>query len=241
MKILSDDAIHSKFLLNLPVHIEGIGNFYAPMLTDIVDLTEEYYNMALSTVFFDKSKVEEDLGEHSNFEVLLYIVNQDDYFRELFFYGITLHIDNSPLIHPTGAIFFGEFSQDSILTEEKLEYIKKLVRIANNIPEPKPEEEYKAGNEMARKLIEEIKKKRERKNKVAKQSPINLHSMMSAVGWKAQSFEFISKLTIYQLYDGFHRLRVIDNYDHNIRGIYSGTVDASKIKLSEIDWANIIK
>lgn len=242
MNILSDDDIHLKFLLGLPVYIEGIGNFHAPFLTEIVDATEDLYNKSTSSIFFDKKNLEQEgLENFSNFQILLALINQDISFKELFFYGLKLHLDREPAIHPDGHIYFGELSVDSILTEEKFDYIKKLVTIANNIPEKHVEEEYKAGNERARKLIEQIKKNRERKTKVTTQPPINLHSIISAVGWKAQSFEFISKLNIYQLYNGFYRLRVIDNYDINIRGIYSGAIDGSKIKLSDIDWANIIK
>jgi hypothetical protein len=241
MKILSDNAIHSKFLLNLPVHVEGIGNFHAPMLTDIVDLTEEYFNMALSTIFFDKSKLEdESLEQYSNFQLLFAAINQDDFYRELFFYGLNMHLDSPPLLHPTGFIYFDELTDESVLTEEKFDYIKRLVRIANNIPEKTQEEEYKAGNERARKFLEKLKKQREEIQKVKKQK-INLHSMISAVGWKAQSFDFISKLNIYQLYDGYYRLGVIDNYNHTMTGIYSGNIDGSKIKLDDINWSNIIK
>jgi hypothetical protein len=139
-----------------------------------------------------------------------------------------------------GIVYFGEFSEDSILTEEKFEYIKRLVRIANNVPEKTEEEEYKAGNERARKFLEKIKKQKEEINKLKKQK-INLHSIISAVGWKAQSFDFISKLNIYQLYDGFYRLGYIDNYNYTMTGIYTGNIDGSKIKLPDINWANIIE
>jgi hypothetical protein len=242
MGVLNDNAIHLKFLLGLPVYIEGIGNFYAPSLTEIVDLTEENYNMAVSSLLFDKSQLEnnEELNEYSNFQVLLSILQADESFQGFFFYGLNLHLDNPPILHPEGIIYFGELSKESILTEDKFDYIKRLVRIANNIPEKKAEEEYKAGNERAKKFIEKMKKQREEISKVKKQK-INLHSMISAVGWKAESFDFISKLNIYQLYDGFYRLEVIDNYNYTMTGIYTGNIDGSKIKLADVNWANIIK
>jgi hypothetical protein len=155
----------------------------------------------------------------------------------MFFYGLNLHLDTFPILDSSGLIYFGEPSVESILTEEKFEYIKKLVRIANNLSEP---EEYVAGNEKARKLIEKIKRNREKSKQPVKQN-INLHSTISAVGWKAQSFKFISELTIYQLYEGFNRLGYIDNYNFTMTGIYTGNIDGSKIKLPEINWANIIK
>lgn len=241
MNILTDDDIQLKYLLGLPVSIDGIGNLKAPLLTDIVSLTEGLYNMSLSSVLFDKKTLEQEgLEEYTNFQIMLSIINQDASFRELFFYALNFHLDATPLLHPEGFIYFGELSDDSVLTEEKFEYIKRLVKIANHIPEKTEEEQYSAGNERAKKFMERLKKQRAEVEKVKKQK-INLHSIISAVGWKSQSFDFISKLNIYQLYEGYNRLRFIDNYNHTMTGIYTGNIDGSKIKLPDIDWANIIK
>lgn len=242
MQILKNSEIELKFLMGLPVHIEGIGNFHSPLLTNVVDMTEELYNMSISTLFFDKKQLEnqDGLDEYSNFEVLSSIIIGDVAFRTLFFYGLMLHLDTEPSIHQDGIIYFGEFCDDSILTEEKFDYIKKLVRIANNLSETKKEDEYDFGNDVAKKFYDKIRKKRELAAKV-KKPKINLHSIISAIGWKSQSFEFISKLNIYQLYDGYRRLGFIDECNYTMNGIYTGNIDSSKIKLVDLNWANIIQ
>jgi hypothetical protein len=243
MQIINDNDIRLKFLLGLPVHIDGIGAFHSPSLSEVVDLTEGLYNMSLSAIMFDKKQLTEQDGleEYSNFQILLSIIDQDSLFREYFFYGLNLHLSTTPHILENGLIYFDELSEDSILTEEKFEYIKKLVKIANNVQEQKSQdEEYKAGNERARKFLEKLKKQREEINKVKKQK-INLHSIISAVGWKAQSFDFLNNLNIYQLYDGYYRLGYIDAYENTMTGIYTGNIDGSKIKLADINWANIIE
>lgn len=239
MRVLNMDDIHLKFLLDLPVHIDGIGEFKAPQLKSIVELTENHYNTAVSSLLFDKSQVDSDeVEKYSNFQVLMSAVYHDSSFRELFFCGLNLHLDKSPIMHEQGFIYFDELSEETILTEEKIEYLKLLVRVANNIAEPK-KEEYKAGNERAKLFMEKLKKTKASLPK--KKSPINLHSIISAVGWKTKSFDFINNLNIYQLYDGYQRLGVIDNYHYTMQGIYAGTVDSSKIKLPDINWANVIK
>ncbi|MBL4950986.1 hypothetical protein JK635_01870 [Neobacillus sp. YIM B02564] len=238
MEIIKDDDIHLKFLLGLPVHIEGIGNFYAPSLTDIVDMTEEIYNMSISSLFFDKNQLENsqiELNKYSNFYILVSKLIADPMYRMLFFNGLSLHLDTKPQFHSEGIVYFGKLSEDSVLTEEKFEYIKKLVRIANNLAEP---EKYDAANEKAKKLIEKIKKNR--KNVKVPQK-MNLHSIISSIGWRSQNFRFIRDLNIYQLYDGVGRLNAIDNYNYTMFGIYNGKIDGSKIKLPDINWANIIK
>jgi hypothetical protein len=74
-----------------------------------------------------------------------------------------------------------------------------------------------------------------------KDEKINLHSIISAVAWRTVGFNEVLKLTIYQLYDGFYRLGLIDNYHYTFTGIYTGNIDGSKIKLPDINWANTIK
>lgn len=240
MEIIKDEDIHLKFLLGLPVNVDGLGNFNAPLLTNIVDMTEEIYNMSISTLFFDKKQLQQDgLEQYSSFEVLSSIILSDVSYRTLFFYGLNLHFNEEITINQDGEIYFGEYRMDSILTEEKFEYIKKLVRIANNLAQPKKEDEYAAGNDEARKFIEKLKQKNERLKDKVKDS-INLHSIISAIGWKSQNFKFINELNIYQIYDGLDRLNVIDNYNYTMFGIYNGKIDGSKIKLPEISWVNII-
>jgi hypothetical protein len=242
MQIISDNDIRLKFLMGLPVHIDGIGNFYSPPLSEVVGLTESLYSTAVSSILFDKKNLTEQdgLDEHSNFQVLMAIINHDHAFRNFFFLGLSLHLDVSPKLLDSGFVYFNELSDDSILTEDKFEYIKKLVKIANHIPEKTQEEEYKAGNDRARKFMEQLKKQREEIAKVKKQK-INLHSIISAVGWKSQSFDLISKLNVYQLYDGYYRLEYIGNYENTMTGIFTGNIDGSKVKLPDINWANIIE
>jgi hypothetical protein len=241
MQIINDNDIRLKFLLGLPVHIDGIGAFHSPSLSEVVDLTEGLYNMSLSAIMFDKKQLTEQDGleEYSNFQILLSIIDQDSLFREYFFYGLNLHLSATPHILENGLIYFDELSEDSILTEEKFEYIKKLVKIANNVQEQKSQEEkYDFADERAKKLYEKIKKNREN---VKIPQKVNLHSIISAVGWKAQSFDFLNNLNIYQLYDGYYRLGYIDAYENTMTGIYTGNIDGSKIKLADINWANIIE
>jgi hypothetical protein len=245
MKILNDNSIHLKFLMDLSVNIEGIGNLHSPYLTEIADITEECYNQSISTFLFDKKNLENQsqFAEYSNFQVLLLAIYQDSSFREFFFNGLKLHLDSVPSLHPEGFVYFGELSEESVLTEEKFNYLKKLVSIANNISEKTEEEKsYDFATDEAKSFWEKLKRKRELAAKnTKKEEKINLHSIISAVGWKAESFTFINKLNIYQLYNGFSRLRVIDNYKYNMTGIYTGSIDSSKIKMPDIDWANIIK
>lgn len=246
MDIQKNSDIHLKLLLGLPIQIQGIGNFSAPSLTAIANLTEDVYNSALSSILFDKNNLEDSsqFQNYTNFEILSSAIYQDSSFREFFFHGLNLHMDSLPQLHDQGFVYFDELSEDSILTEEKFIYLKKLVKIANNLSESNQEEEkkYDFGTEEAKSFWEKLRQKRALAARASKkEEKINLHSIISAVGWKTDSFDSMHKLNIYQLYNGFSRLRIIDNYSYTMTGIYSGSIDGSNIKLPDIDWANIIK
>lgn len=242
MKI-SDSDIHLKLQLDLPICVEGIGNFKAANILDIGRLGEEKYNHLLSALMFSKKSLEtdEDLSEVTDIQLLYTYVHHDPNFANLLFEAIELHFDSKPLLHDEGFIYFGELSEETVLEETKFQMIKKLITISNNLKEPEEKEEYEAGNERARKFMEKLKKKKELLAKAKKKDAITLQSMISAVGWKSDSFFDVHKLNIYQLYDAFNRLGMIDNYHYTLTGIYSGNVDGSKIKLPEINWANNIK
>jgi hypothetical protein len=48
-------------------------------------------------------------------------------------------------------------------------------------------------------------------------------------------------MTIYQLYDGYYRLSIIDSCNNLAQGIYHGTISQKDVKESELNWAKIIK
>ena len=102
---------------------------------------------------------------------------------------------------------------------------------------PKEEkEEFNPANEQARKLMERIRKNRAKAPK--QKSNVDLTSIISAVAWKSNSLtiESVWKLTLYQLYDAFYRLEIIDNYDKKLSAIYAGTIDGKTEKLDKQLW-----
>lgn len=242
MEILNDNELHLKFLLRQSVYVDGLGYFHSPTLEEIINMTESKYNESISALLFDKSNLEinnEEIDNYTNFQVLSSLVYNDDHFRKAYFNCLKLHFNKEPKIQEDGYVYFDELSEDTVITEEKFDYIKRLVRIANHIAEPEKEEDVEYASERGRKLAEEQRRKRAMLAKYKKPKS-NLHSIISAIGWKTQDFVSINNLNIYQLYDGYSRYHFFDNYRYTMSGIYAGTVDGSKVKAEDIDWANIL-
>lgn len=83
---------------------------------------------------------------------------------------------------------------------------------------------------------------RRRKGLQNETSTSNFAAVMSGVINKGKVYNYstIAELTMYQLYDSFYRLNLIDSTDDIRRIRYSGNVDTTKIKLPDSHWADII-
>jgi hypothetical protein len=240
---MDEKDIQLKLLANIPIDL-GFAKFQLPSVSDVIYMGESTYNSLLSLMLFSKESLTiqvEEFEKLSDFEILINLIYHDVSFRNMVFNAFATFLDVTPHISQEGIIYFGEFDISTILTEDKWEELKNIIKIGNFIPKT-TEEEYKAGNERARKFLEAQKKRKEMIAKAKKKDEkINLHSIISAVAWRTVGFNEVLKLTIYQLYDGFYRLGLIDNYHYTFTGIYTGNIDGSKIKLPDINWANMIK
>jgi hypothetical protein len=239
-----DSDIHLRLLANEPIDV-GIGHFQLPTVREIIRMGESKHQQYLSMLLFNKDYLQannQDIAEYSDLEVLATSIFYDPIFRELVANSFKLFLGKDLQVTDNGIIYFDELSEDNVLTEEKWGFIKKVAKIGNFVQEEKKEEEYTAGNERARKFLEEQKKRKALLAKLKKtKEQTNLHSILSAVAWRTTGMKDLLNLTIYQLYDGYFRLGMIDNYNQITTGIYTGNVDSSKIKLPDINWANIIK
>lgn len=114
--------------------------------------------------------------------------------------------------------------------------INKILK-AYCITIPKEEEDdFNPANEQARLLMERIKKNRAKAPKP--KAEVDIASIISALAWKSNNLNIhtVWDLTLYQLYDGFYRLDIIDNYDKTLTALYAGTLDGTKVKLKKQLW-----
>lgn len=244
---MTDNDIHLKLLANLPIHIEGIGNFQLPTLRQVIQLGEEQHNYFISALLFSKESLsnteDEIINKMSDYELFSSLIAHEETFQYSALGAFSIFMDQQPNLFENGSVYFGEeIADNAFLDEDKWRLIQKVVRLGNFIPEKKLEEEYKAGNERAKKFMEKLKRNKAEVEKLKKKNEtINLHSMISAVGWRLTDIDRVLDKTIYQLHDAYYRLMKIDDYKFINTGIYSGSVDGSKIKLPDYFWANVIK
>jgi len=114
-------------------------------------------------------------------------------------------------------------------------YLTKPSEKKNSEPNPADEETRKLQEHMdlMKKKIESKKKKQQKND--GEDGEIDISDIISAVSSKSYSINKLNvwQLTLYQLYDEYARLELIDNYDFSIRAMMAG---AEKIDLKH--WSS---
>lgn len=117
---------------------------------------------------------------------------------------------------------------DNLIYMRAVGYLRKLHGI-------KPKVDKAKGKRAKEAMIEEDRRNREFK----KDKPFNsyLLPMISALKTKqGYTKDYVRNMGLYEFFDEVARLQVINNADHLLDGIYSGSIDAKKIKKEELNW-----
>jgi hypothetical protein len=242
------DDIELKLLVGLPIEVENVGNIYSPTVKEIIEFGYSKYNEILSCLLMDKSRLKlESLDEKviTTFTLLASLCFHEEDFRRKFLNGLNFIFKEEVFFgHNDEEIFFyfGDLGEMRYISEKNIEFIQALIRVSNQVKiQDEKEDEYNPADEQARKIIEEMLARR--RNKPKPKPTVNLHSIISGLCTKSNGVNHLNvkDLSIYQLYDCFHRLEVVENYHYTLVGIYSGNVDGKQINYNKIHWTKIIE
>lgn len=251
-----------KLLAGLAIDVEGI-QIKSPTLLEIAKIGDDYnYYLSLVTAdikqFIGEEKVKENniSDEDCKKELLNFVIKScldNPEFHILFFKALSFFVEGSLEIgidgenaviyvkDDSGIIADGMDDMDNIvgcINSDNYPVLQDCIRMACCVKEEK-KAEYNPANEAARLLIEKIEKAN--KNKPKTQEDITIHSITSSVAWKANvGIDNVVKLTIYQLYDAYFRLNIVDNYDKTMVGVYSGNIKLKSHELKKINWSQVI-
>jgi len=243
------DDIELKLLLGQPIPIEGLGKIYSPSTDDVAELGYSVYNEYLSRLLVNKDKIQatpEEKEQLTTFKVIISLCVYDEDFREVFVKALEFMFKESVHLGQSDSdVFFylGNIEDQRFITQDNIELIQVLVRLANQVKVQDEEDEessYNPADEVAAKIIAEMLERR--RNKPKPKPTINFHSIVSGLSNKSNSINYlnIGQLSIYQLYDKFHRQEVMENYHYTLVGIYSGNVDGKKVNYNKIHWTKIL-
>lgn len=232
-----------QLLAGLPTTIKDVGSIHPLKLSEIAEMGEDRYNQFLNVLCFDVDDLElenVDLTALTTYDLIVTQCEVNKEYLQLVTDALSMFFkDKVGYSNEYYLFYLGDIRDGRIIYRDNYEDIKAIIRKQNFIQEKK-KEEYNPANEQAKQFIEKLKRLKKERPKT--KETVNLHSIISSIAWKSHiGIHAVWDLTIYQLFDAYYRLDVVDNYDKTLAGIYAGTVDASKINMKELNWSKIIR
>lgn len=213
-----------------------------PRIGDIIDFGEqEYFQMAhtLSAIPSDMKSVLYDHGIDyeaiSDFELFIMLSRSFTHADTKLLLG---NLDLSQFALETNAeteaLILRDAAHDIVIDEliylKISDYICKIHGFQKKVE--------KSGNEFTKQiLIKEDRDIRERNKNEPYESflaPL-ISSMVNSPGFKYSTFD-LNKIGLCEFLDSVKRISIMKNVDYLMSGIYAGTVDATKINQSEMNW-----
>jgi hypothetical protein len=249
VKTLNPLDLKLKLLAGEPWKIEGVGTLYPPTLKDIVKIGYSTYSQYVNVLLIDPKTTLGDKVDSidgiSGFDIIE-LVGDDELIgicsdAVKFFFRVT-EVNFSNIMHQ---LYIGEVGSDKALNRDTYNIVKEvleLVACAKSVDD-KVRVETPPANEHARAIQEKLKKRKEilakKKSGNSDEDAPDLNDIISAVTVKSNSTNKINvwDYTMYQLFDEFRRLQIVDSYDSSI--LFMTQVGSDKIDLKH--WSIPIK
>ena len=236
----SNANLELKLLKGSTIIIDGIKIKPLTLAIIVDDLGFDQYAQLLSILGFDKSKFKDDIPEDEyekvcNFD--FFVAHETLMNSFLDFLRMVLNYLDIYYIPQYQSIVLECGKEVVFINRDNADKIVNVFRKMYNITIEK-EEEYNPANDRARAIIEQIKKKKEAYANIHKEEEVDLNSIISGVAWKSTNTNIFNlfDLTIYQLYDAYYRLEIVDNYYNTITGLYTGNIDGKTVNPKKISW-----
>lgn len=243
---MSNDELELKLIKGSTITIDGIK--IKPLLVGIIIDDEESengigydkYTELLGVLGVDKSSLVditvEQLEEIKTFDIFMF--NEDMMKLLIDFLKVFLHNDKVEYISEQQLIVIDCGDTLACIHRDNYDNIVDIFRKMYCINTGNKEPEYNPANDRARELIEKIKQRDIELAKIKNKTAPNIFSIISGIAWKSHNINIfdIFKLTIFQLYDAYYRLEIIDNCSYTMTGIYTGNIEAKSIKQNELMW-----
>lgn len=229
-----------RLLSGKPFPIRDGLKLYQFQLGEIVDLGYDEYIKCINILTFDMEDIKKDVDEdmRTYFEdVILYdyimlSCKRSKEFEIEYTKAMSLFLSDEVVFDKVNEKLVAK-KNNIIIESQDLELIKKYIKLQNCITESierKIEDRYNiADNDLARRLIEKIKKEdkavKELKNRDGKiGNEIDIFDIISSITISVNSLNIINiwELTIYQLYNQLDRSQTKEKYELDLKSLLAG-------------------
>lgn len=240
-----------KLLSGVAIEVDkGAGRIEPLTMRELIDFGYSDYLMRLHFLTLEMNDLVQDGFDNelgfNTFDIMVHYGNNDtgsdlENSLSLFFKESRVFIDKDNHI-----IEIGEGENMRIIDRDNFDKVREVIKLQNCIKKLGEEDRNsgKKESEAVRKIKEKLNKGKEIVDKVKKSNDeggedLDLADILSSVSSKSSSLNKINvfDLTLYQLYDEFKRLELIEQYNIAIKSMLAGAKDV-KLKhwSTKLDW-----
>lgn len=236
-----------KLLSGLPQEIKDAGTLYPITIGDIAKIGYTRYSQMMYVATLDAKAVlaqeySEQFNDVSAFDIIYGIGGEEIriVFEDLM--KLVFHVDNVYYSSHFGALFLcglGEINpkleKNRFVNRDNYGEIKEYIEYTNCLRGNREDNSSNPINEKAKMIGEKMKKNREKiakiKSNTRQEQQSDFADIISSVTAKSNSINKINiwSITVFQLYDEYKRINMIDNYEIGIQSILAG---ADKVKIN---------
>lgn len=230
--------IEMRLLNGSPIFVNDIGYVYALKLKEICDIGLTLYNQFINLLCIEPNTLNNNADNISTFECLIEMCKQNLEMKTFVSQAISVFLKKDILINiESSEIFIGEnlleslkenkFEKISILTKDNYNDLKFIIKLQNGLCNSDEKNGYNPEDEKARQIIEKWKKSKQKisrqKNNDLNQN-LNLIDLISILASNSNNLNLLNiwDLTIYQFNDQFARIKILDDYNINIKYLLAG-------------------
>lgn len=221
---------------------------HQPTINEIALMGEERFFSLLNLFNLDIEKLREGILESlinapseeleiikylDEYNIILFLINTDDNFKQLFLDLFKLILKNYKIDFLEYEMILREDDNMLIFNSDLYYKIKDIVSQIFLFEKFFAESQVKPVNEKAKKIADKLKRSRDKiqaMNQNDKDEDKSFFANMISVLGVKESFSELNHLTVYQLYNKFERYNLYLQYDQSLRALVAGA------QIEIVDW-----
>lgn len=218
-----------KLLKGEPIEVIDDLKVYPLKLSEIADIGEEVYNQYLSSVMIDHSVLEKsnenmiekdkinELYKLNELEFIIFLSNLQPVILSTFIQALSIFLRSRVEFNDETGFVIKNNEIECSMSVELFRDIKNII-VKQNFLKDKDYTNYNPANEKARRLLQKLKKVREKIQAQNKDEGLSLREIISIVATYSNDLNIISvwDLTVNQLYESYLRILLWDDYQKKI-------------------------
>lgn len=218
-----------KLLSSEPIYLDTVGYIHHPTIKDILNIgLNQYYTFVYIITtkpknVFSYEDMYDFICDHLEYMEVFKLAISFFLKEKVNYYEKADRLYKNSHLEPTILRSFAYGLDGHFINKENFINFVKIIKLINCV-NSEDDTEQRYNSEKAREIADKLKKSKEKRENVSNNEVITLDDIVSSVASKHPSYNLFNiwDLTVYQLYDQYKRLNLIDQYQINVSAMVQG-------------------